>query len=477
MTETIRQLDSILNPGSIAIIGASAKPAKLGNRILRNLLKRGFKGRIYPVNPHLREILGLPVYRSVDDILEPVDLAVIVVRASLTLEIMKKCVEKGVKGVIVISSGFSEIGPEGKKLQEDLVEIADKGNVRIIGPNCQGVFNAEAKLDLTFAAKTPQTSGGISFISQSGALGANTMFRWAYERGIGFNIFVSSGNEADLSTTDYLEYFGQDPRTKVIMMYLESIKNGRKFVEVASRVAKTKPIVLLKGGETQAGARAALSHTGALACSTTIFNAACKQAGITKVEDVEELLDVAMAFETQPLPSGNRVGIVTGAGGGMGVVATDACIKLGLEVPFFSMNTRNNLRSLPPSILPPYAPVNNPIDLTPGSGSFDSMRILKVAETVLQDKNIESLLLMGFNYRPESMQTEVTLAEEVINLKKYGKPILVVSVSSKYEYHKALSKLEAGGIPVFLTPTRASTVLAALIEYKKYLQKHGRGVK
>jgi acetyl coenzyme A synthetase (ADP forming)-like protein len=469
MPGTSEELEPIFNPASIAIVGASSQPEKLGHRILKNLLRMGFAGKVYPVNPDQKEILGLSVFPSLVDIPGPVDLAVIVVRSSTALEVLKQCVRKKVKGAVVISAGFSEAG--SSQLQRDLVETASKGNVRIVGPNCEGILNSTVGLDLTFAAKTPQTVGGISFISQSGAIGANTMFRWAYERGIGFSLFVSSGNEADLSASDYLEYFGQDPKTRVIMVYLEGVKKGREFLDVARRVGCTKPIVLLKGGESEAGARAVLSHTGVLAGSDLIVKAACRQAGIILVEDIDELLDFAFTLETQPIPKGNRVGLVTGAGGGMGVIATDACIKLGLEVPAYSSKTRGRLRSLPPEVLPSYASVNNPIDLTPGSGSYNSLRVLEVAEIALQDENTDSLLLMGFNHRPESVSTEATLAERIVDLKRYGKPILVVSVSSKYEYHETLKKLEAGGIPVFLTPKRATKALAAMIEYKKYLQR------
>jgi acetyl coenzyme A synthetase (ADP forming)-like protein len=463
-------LEAIFSPASIAIVGASARPERLGHRILRNLLRMGFSGKIYPVNPDQKEILNLPAYSSLLEIPGPVDLAVIVVRSSAAMEVMKQCVEKKVKGAVVISAGFSEAG--SSRQQEELTKMASTGNVRIIGPNCEGILNSSIKLDLTFAVKTPQNPGGISFISQSGAIGANTMFRWAYERGIGLNLFVSSGNEADLSASEYLEYFAQDPRTKVMMVYLEGVKNGRKFLDVTRKITKVKPVVLLKGGQSEAGARAVQSHTGVLAGSDLVFDAACRQAGIAKVEDIDELLDFAFAFETQPIPNGNRVGLVTGAGGGMGVIATDACEKLGLEVPIYSRRTREELRNLPPEILPSYAPINNPIDLTPGSGSYDALRLLKVTEIALKDENTDSLILMGFNHRPESVSTENTLAEKITELKRYGKPILVVSVSSKYEYNETLKKLETGGIPVFLTPRKAAKALAAMVQYKAYLERN-----
>lgn len=459
---TLKELDSIFNPKSIAIIGASRKPEKLGNRILRNLSNRGFQGKLFPVNPQANEILGFPTYSSVIDIPEPVDLAMIVVPAPTVLRAMEDCVKKGVKGAVVISAGFAETGPKGKKLQEEMVEIARRGGLRFVGPNCEGIFNATANIDLTFAAKSPK-KGGISFISQSGAIGANTMFRWGAERGVGFNMFCSSGNEADLCSTDYLEYISQDKETKVVMMYLEGIKNGRKLFKVAKKIAKSKPIVIMKGGETEAGSRAVLSHTGVLAGSNILFNAVCKQTGMIKVDDADEFFDVAMTFETQPLPKGSRVGIVTGAGGGMGVIAVDACVKLGLDIPIYSASTRAKLRD----ILPAYAPVNNPVDLTP---IFDPMRLVRCTEIVLQDEKVDSVISMGFGWRTDLISVELSAVEEFLELKKYGKPIFVVSVSSKHEF-ETLRKLEVEGVPVFLIPSRAARAIAALVEYKKHLNK------
>jgi acyl-CoA synthetase (NDP forming) len=406
--------------------------------------------------------MGFPTYFSVIDIPEQVDLVVIIVPALNVPKIMEDCVKKGVKGAVVISAGFTETGLKGRELQEEIVKIARGGHLRFVGPNCEGISNATANVNLTFAAKSPK-KGGISFISQSGAIGANTMFRWGAERGVGFNIFCSSGNEADLWSGEYLEYIGQDKATKVIMMYLEGVKDGRKFFEVAKRIARSKPIVLMKGGETEAGSRAVSSHTGVLAGSSTIFNVVCKQTGIIKVGDTDELFDVAMTFESQPLPKGNRVGIVTGSGGGLGVIAVDACVKLGLDIPICSASTRAKLRD----VLPPYASTNNPVDLTP---TFDPMRLVKCTELVLQDKKVDSVISMGFGWRADLISIELSAIREFLELKKHGKPIVVVSVSDKHEF-ETLRKLEAEGIPVFLTPGKAAGAIAALVEYRKHLKR------
>jgi acetyl coenzyme A synthetase (ADP forming)-like protein len=455
-------MDSIFRPQSIAIVGASANPKKLGYRVLENLRARGFKGKVYPVNPSAERILDLTAYPNASSIPVKVDLAVVVVPASVVPSVLEDCVAKGIRGAVVITSGFAEAGVEGRKIQEEIVKIAQRGKLRFVGPNCEGIFNASKNVNLTFAPKAPP-NGGISFISQSGAIGANTMFRWGAERGVGFNIFASSGNEADLCSSDYLDYIGEDSATRVIMMYVEGISKGREFFDVAKRVTKKKPVVLLKGGETDAGSQAVSSHTGVLAGSSAVFNAVCKQAGITKVEDVDELFEVAMTFNSQPLPSGNNVGIVTGAGGGMGVLAVDACVKLGMGVPNYADTTRKKLQAM----LPSYAPVNNPVDLTP---IFDPMRLVRCTEVVLQDPGVESVISMGFGWRTDLISIESAAVNEFLKLKNYGKPLVVVSVSSKSEF-ETLRTLEAKGIPVFLTPKHAAHAIAALIRYKRHLIK------
>jgi acyl-CoA synthetase (NDP forming) len=406
--------------------------------------------------------MGFCAYSTVLDVPDTIDLAVIVIPMPAVLQAIEECVKKAVKGAVVITSGFAETGTKGRELQEKMVEIAHSGGLRFVGPNCEGIFNASANIDLTFAPKSPK-KGGISFISQSGAIGANTMFRWGAERGVGFNIFCSSGNEADLGSVDYLEYIGQDKETRVVMMYVEGIKKGRKFLEAAKRTTEMKPIVLMKGGQTEAGSRAVSSHTGVLTGSNVIFDTACKQAGIVEVDDVDELFDVCMTFETQPLPKGSSVGIVTGAGGGMGVVAVDACTKRELNVPVFSENTVAQLKA----VLPPYAPVNNPVDLTP---PFDPSRLVKCTEIVLQDEIIDSVISMGFGWRTDMISVELAAVEQFLKLKKYGKPIVMVSVASKCEF-EILRKLEAEGTPVFLTPGKASRAIAALVQYQKCRSK------
>jgi acetyltransferase len=454
LSEKASRLKAIFDPNSIAIIGASKNPQKLGNRILQNLLDIGFKGRIHCVNPNVKEILGYKCYGNIKEVPETVDLAVLVVPALSVLEAMQDCVERGLKAAIIITSGFAETGQEGRKLQNDLVDIIQKGGMSVVGPNCEGIFNANDNVNLTFAPKHPP-KGGISFISQSGALGANTMFRWAAERQVGFSKFSSSGNEADLSSADYLEYLSQDPATKVAMIYLEGVKDGRKFFEALRKTCQVKPVVIMKGGETTIGARAVESHTGVLAGSDAVFSAACKQAGAVRVYDADELFDVAMTFAGQPIPKGKNVGLVTGAGGGMGVIAADACAKLGLTAPPYSEGTMAKLRN----ILPSYAPVNNPVDLTP---IFDPMRLVKCTEIALQDEKVDSVISMGFGWRSDLVSIEAEAVEEFVKLRAYGKPVLVVSPSSKWEF-ESLRQLEAMGYPVFLTPKKAALALAALV--------------
>lgn len=406
------------------------------------------------MNPNVDKIFNYKSYANIKDVPEVVDLAVLVVPASSVLEALEDCGKSGLKAAIIITSGFAETGQEGIDLQNGLVDIIQKWGISVVGPNCEGVFNADDHINLTFAPKRPP-QGGISFISQSGALGANTMFRWAAERQVGFSKFFSSGNEAGLNSADYLEYLSQDPATQVVMIYLEGVKDGRKFVEALRKTCRVKPVVIMKGGETAIGARAVESHTGVLAGSDAVFSAACKQAGAIRVYDADELFDIAMTFAGQAIPRGKKVGLVTGAGGGMGVIAADACAKLGLSVPPFSEETVARLRN----ILPAYAPVKNPVDLTP---IFDPMRLVKCTEIALQDESIDSVISMGFGWRSDLISVEAKAVEEFVKLRAYGKPVLVVTPASKWEF-ETLRTLEAAGFPVFLTPRRAAMALAALV--------------
>ena len=346
-SENSQTLDSLFKPKSIAVIGASNNPGKWGFLVLMNLRLGGFKGKIYPINPREEEILGFKVYPSIAETPGPVDLAIVILPPRKTPQVIRDCAGK-VKIALVITAGFGEIGPDEKRLEDELIEAAREGGIRVVGPNCNGAMcSSPSSLYALMPSYFPRP-GKISMASQSGNVGG-IMLRTALKRDCGFAKYVSAGNEADLHMEDYFEYFLDDPDTEVILSYVEGARDGKRLMEVARNVTPHKPIVMIKGGRTPAGTVAASSHTGSLAGSDAVFSAMCKQAGITLVEDMEELLDVALALARQPPPLGRRVGILT-TGGGLGVLSSDICDSIGLEVAQLSEQTIGKLDA----VLPPW---------------------------------------------------------------------------------------------------------------------------
>ncbi len=306
-------LDALFNPESIALIGAAREPDKVGHSILKNLIEFSFKGDIYPINPKARELLGLKVYPSILDVANDVEQAIIAIPPNLILDVLPQCAKKGIKVAIVITAGFKEAGGDGTRLEEELKDRAKGLGIRLLGPNCLGIINTKNNLNATFAAgMLPR--GEIAFFSQSGALGI-AILDWAVGNRVGFSKFISLGNKADLSEIDMIEYLANDPDTKVILGYIEGVVDGRRFLDVASNAVRSKPIIIVKAGGTSAGARAASSHTGALAGSEQAFSAAFKQTGILRVEGIEDLFETAKAFASCPMPGGSRLLILTNAGG------------------------------------------------------------------------------------------------------------------------------------------------------------------
>ncbi len=334
----ISQLDCIFKPRSIAVVGAGRTPGSIGHEILHNLVEYHFNGIIFPVNPTARYIHSIKSYRSVQEVPDSVDLAVIVVPRELVPLIIEDCGRKGVKGLIMITAGYSETGTEGRKLENAVLAQIQKYGMHMIGPNCMGIINTdpEVSINATFASAKP-LQGEIGFISQSGALG-NAILEHATEIHLGLSMFVSVGNKADISGNDVLEYWENDDSVKLILMYLESFGNPRNFTPLARRITKKKPIIAVKSGRTLAGARAASSHTGALAGMDVATDALFEAAGVIRVNTVEELFDLAQAFTYQPIPNGNRVAIMSNAGG-PGIMAVDACVNQGLEVAIITDKT------------------------------------------------------------------------------------------------------------------------------------------
>ena len=373
----------LLSPRSIAVIGASRHPGSIGYELFRNLLAYGFEGPVYPVNPSSASVAGVRAYPSLLDVPDAVDLAVVVVPAAAVPAVVRDCAEKHVRGMVIISAGFAEVGSEGKSVERQVVASARRNGMRVIGPNCLGVVSTApgVRMNATFAPNPP-VAGNVAFLSQSGGLGIELMSQ-AASLGIGISDFVSVGNKADVSGNDLLQYWADDPHTDVILMYLESFGNPRKFAR-SRRIARTKPIVVVKSGRSAAGSRAASSHTAALASPDVAVDALFRQAGVIRVDTLDELLATAMLLAHQPVPAGRRVAIVSNAGG-PGILAADACAGAGLEVPELSESTQHALRAL----VARDASVRNPIDLVAGATAEQFGHALRAA---LQDDSIDALL-------------------------------------------------------------------------------------
>jgi acetyl coenzyme A synthetase (ADP forming)-like protein len=460
-------LDAILRPRSVAVIGASRRPGSIGAAIFRNLLANGFEGPVYPVNPSANVVQSVLAWPSVTAIPGDVDLAVIVVPAAHVLASLEECGRKGVRGAVVITAGFKETGPEGAEREHALRNCARKHGMRMIGPNCLGVLNTATDicLDATFAPAWPP-AGPVAFSSQSGALGL-AILETAGALGLGISQFVSVGNKADVSGNDLLEYWEKDPSTRVILLYLESFGNPRRFTQIARRVGRTKPIVAVKSGRTRSGARAASSHTGSLAGADNAVDALCEQSGVIRVDTIHELFNVAMVLANQPLPRGARVGIVTNAGG-PGIMATDACESHGLELPALADETVAALRAY----LPPEASVRNPVDMI-ASATPESFE--KTTRLVLEDANVDALLAI---YVPPIVTTPLEVAQAIVrgvraaaeSLAARGespKPVLSCFMGA-HGVPEGLRSLQEGNIPSYPFPESAVLALSRVLRYAEW---------
>jgi acetyl coenzyme A synthetase (ADP forming)-like protein len=469
-------LDAIFRPRSVAVIGASRRPGSIGAAIFKNLLGHGFDGPVYPVNASARVVQSVLAYPSVGAIPGDVDLAVIAVPAKQVLAMVEECGQKGVRGVVVITAGFKETGREGAEREQALRECTRRYHMRMVGPNCLGVLNTESgvQLDATFAPAWPPP-GPVAFSSQSGALGL-AILETAGALGLGISHFVSVGNKADVSGNDLLEYWEHDPGTSVILLYLESFGNPRRFTQIARRVARHKPIVAVKSGRTSAGARAASSHTGSLAGADNAVDALCRQSGVIRTDTIEEMFDVAMLLANQPLPSGARVGIVTNAGG-PAIMASDACESHGLELPSLTEATMAALRSF----LPPEASVKNPVDMI-ASATPESFE--KSVQLVLADPNVDALLAI---YVPPIVTTPLEVAAAIVRgtqaaareLAARGvapKPIMSCFMGA-HGVPEGMRSLQKGHIPSYPFPESAAIALARAVRYARWRQEpEGREV-
>ncbi|MEM2272776.1 MAG: acetate--CoA ligase family protein [Candidatus Bathyarchaeia archaeon] len=445
-------LDAFFNPKSIAVVGASREPTKVGHRVLKNLIEGGFSGTLYPINPNADEILGLKCYKSVRDTPSEVDLAVIVVPARAVPSVLEDCGAKGIKGVVIISAGFGETGREGAQLERELVSICRKYGMRMQGPNCLGIISVQNRVNASFAPAMP-LPGNIAFVSQSGALGS-AILNWAIGSGIGFTKFISLGNEADLNAADFIEALGEDEDTKVIGLYIEGVKNGERFIEVAKRVSRKKPIVAVKAGTTSAGMRAVSSHTGSLAGSDAAFSAAFKKAGVIRVNTLEELFNLVLAFGSQPPLKGRRILIVTN-GGGPGILAADACEKSNLELPLLEHDIIEDLRKN----MPPQASLSNPIDVL---GDADEKRYKIAIEAGLKSGNVDGIIVI---LTPQAVTPSEKVAEALAEIGRISSKPILASFMGFEESSTVIKTLKGSRIPNYAFPEQAAYVLKSMYEY------------
>ena len=449
-------LRGFFDPRSVTVIGVGREPGGVGRAVFDNLLSAGFDGPVYPVNPRADEIAGVRCYHSVAEIPTVSDLAVIALPADLCLDAVTQLGDVGVKAAIVISAGFKETGPAGAAMERALIAAAAERGVRLLGPNCLGLISTRTKLNASFSSTVPP-AGGIAFMSQSGALGT-AILDWAAGAGIGLSAFVSLGNKADLDESDLIQAWTEDPDTRVVVAYLESIANGRRFVDVASTLVASKPLIVLKAGSSDAGARAVSSHTGSLAGSQTAYEAAFRKAGIIRADTVQDLFDFAEGFSKQPLPAGPGLAILTNAGG-PAIMATDACESLRVGLAGLERETTEALRAA----LPPAAAVYNPVDVL---GDAKADRYETAARILAADPNVRSILVI---LTPQAPTQAVETADAVAAVAKETGLTVFGCFMGDRAVAAGRSALSAAGVPSYEFPERAVKTLAAMERYRAHL--------
>jgi acyl-CoA synthetase (NDP forming) len=480
--EKRRKMDAFFNPSSVAVIGATKKIDKAGHVIFKNFAtnkERGvFKGELYPVNPGEDSILGFKCYKSLTKIPNDLELIVVIVPAKIVPSIMEEAAAKKVKAAIIISSGFKEVG--NKELEDQIVEIADKAGIRILGPNCLGVYYSKTGIDTLFLPETKVLTtgedvvatprplpGNIAMITQSGAFGVAAL-DYLTGRQMGVSKFVSLGNKCDVTESDILHYLLQDRETKVILVYLEDVKDGREFLRITKKVTAKKPIVVIKSGRSVAGARAAASHTGAIAGSDKIYDAAFEQGGVIRAHDMEEFFDIGKALAMQPPAMGNNIGILTDAGG-PGVMTVDECEALGLTVERFTEETDKKFDRLKEdNVILKIAATQNPVDLT-GSVTDDMFEI--AAEIMFQDSKIYGIILLGLHHMPGLREKYIDGIVKIAG--KYDKPIVMCDIGATEMALYTRSRFDRLCVPSFESPEDAARAMKSLVTYGTYLKRMG----
>jgi acetyl coenzyme A synthetase (ADP forming)-like protein len=451
-------LEAIFAPQSVAVVGASPDPARLGHTVLKNIVTNGYAGRIFPIHPKAESVLGHQAFPSVTAVPEPIDMAVIVIPPQHVLAVADECGRKGVKGLVVITAGFKEVGGEGRELERQLLAIVEQHGMRMVGPNCLGVIDTVSQLNASFAALMPD-AGEIAFMSQSGAM-CTAILDWSKPQGIGFSRFVSLGNKADVDEVALLRAWNADPHSKVILAYLEGITDGPGFIAAAREVTRNTPVVAIKSGTTAAGTRAASSHTGSLAGSEAAYTAAFDQSGILRAHTMNELFDLALLFAYQPLIKGNRLAIVTNAGG-PGIITTDAVERSGMAMAQFTPETHERLQRE----LPPTANVFNPIDII-GDARSDRYRI--GIDAALKDPNVDGVIVL---LTPQAQSDLVETVDVIAELAGQHEKPVVTSFMGGYSLGPAVERLTEYRIPNYTFPERAVQSLGSAYRHALHTQK------
>lgn len=451
------QLDKIFYPKSVAIVGASSKPSTLSWELVNNMIKYGYTGKIFPVNPKADAVHSIKSYPSLTDITDDIDLAIIMLPRNLVLPTIDDCHKKKIDAVVVITAGFKEVGYEGAELEKQLVEKIKKYKIRLVGPNCMGLINTnpDVKMNGTFVLGTP-IHGGIGFVSQSGALGA-AVLKTVEQNDIGLAQFISIGNKADISGNVVLDYWKDNPDVKVITVYLESFGNPKKFMEITRELTKIKPVIVIKSARTAAGMKAASSHTGALAGADTVVNAFLEQGGVIRVDTVEEMFDLAKAFDRAELPKGNRLGILTNAGG-PAILAVDEAEKSGLLIPEITEETKNKIMEFAPK----EASFHNPVDILPAA---NAKMYGTATSLMLKDDNIDSLMVI---LGPPLMYDTAEIACSICNAAKDSNKTVMLVLMSQDDIIPKLSKQEPCHPPIFRFPESAARAIGEMLSFKKW---------
>lgn len=451
-------IDALFYPRSIAVIGASQDPKKVGFAVVNNCKRFDYAGAIYPINPSADEILGIRSFSSVTDVRKEIDLAVIAIPAPSVPRALTDCIKKGIPSAVIISAGFKETGAEGTRLEEEIRLLARNGGMRLLGPNCLGVINTANNLNATFAAGM-LPAGRLAFFSQSGALGI-AILDWAIGKKVGFSKFISLGNKADLNETDFIEYFINDTDTDIILGYIEDVVDGDRFMNIARKATKIKPIILVKSGGTQAGARAASSHTGALAGSESAFHAAFRQTGVIRAAGIEDLFETAMAFSSGRLPADNNLLIITNAGG-PGIIAADTAERLGINLAPLSKQTTDKLRA----VLPKHASLFNPVDII---GDATADRYKSALECVLKDPAVNGILII---LTPQNTIDIEDAAHVVIDMSSKTEMPIITSFMGEERVRSSVEMLTSESIPNFSYPEPATAAFRKLSDYALWTKK------